>query len=106
MVRTVIQPPFTLRDPNVPENDSQPGGESQQLGISPINPMVSTEASNAIIQLTDFRITRLIVCGSFCPCGCHKKKYFQSPTFLNEVLGSLFVGYHALPFVTTPCDSP
>lgn len=106
MIRTVIQPPHTPRDLNVPEIDSQPEGESQQLEISPINPLISAEASSSIIQSIDLRITRVMVCGCFCPCSCHRKRYFKSPTFLNQVLGSLFVGYNALPFLTTPCDSP
>ena len=46
------------------------------------------------------------VCNLDCVCACHRKKYFRSPNILNTILGSLFLGYKALPWSPQKCDQP
>lgn len=45
-------------------------------------------------------------CGSDCCCSCHRRSGFRSPSLLDNVLGSLSVGYHASPWTTPTCNSP
>lgn len=41
-----------------------------------------------------------------CRCSCHIEYYMKSPRFLNRVLGSLFIGYCAIPrLLTGSCDN-
>lgn len=42
---------------------------------------------------------------SSCGYTCHKKRRFMSPTSLNALLGSLFMGYKASPGFTQKCTS-
>jgi hypothetical protein len=44
-------------------------------------------------------------CDSACDCTCHRRNRFRSPSFLNAVLGSLFVGYQASPWSAQECNS-
>ena len=44
-------------------------------------------------------------CGSFCSCACHKMSQIRSPGLFDRLLGSIFIGYDALPLVTKPCNS-
>ena len=45
-------------------------------------------------------------CGSECCCSCHRRSLFRSPSLLNNVLGSLSVGYHTSPWAAPTCKSP
>lgn len=45
-------------------------------------------------------------CNQCCHCSCHKPCYVRSPSILNRVLGSLFIGYYAIPMpVSGTCDT-
>lgn len=45
-------------------------------------------------------------CNQCCRCSCHKPRYVRSPSIFNRVLGSLFIGYYAIPTpVASSCDS-
>ena len=43
-------------------------------------------------------------CNIGCGCVCHKRSRLQSPKYLNAVLGSMMVGYSALPWFAQACD--
>jgi hypothetical protein len=43
-------------------------------------------------------------CELGCTCSCHRRGGFRTPSFLNRVLGSLFIGYSGLPLVSRSCD--
>ena len=45
-------------------------------------------------------------CGSDCCCSCHRRNRFRSPSILDNVLGSLSVGYHTSPWAAPTCNSP
>ena len=105
MIRRLIQPPQTAQEPPISEDNPQHEVDLQQPPVSSMSLIALPEASNSFTRSTHFRVMQNMTCGSFCPCTCHKKKQFKSPTFFNQVLGSLFVGYSALPYLTTPCDS-
>lgn len=38
-------------------------------------------------------------CNSLCTCRCHQKLTMKSPTWMQNVIGSLFVGYHGMPLL-------
>ena len=44
-------------------------------------------------------------CELRCTCACHRGSRFKSPDFLNNVLGSLLVGYQASPWTAQTCDN-
>ena len=88
-------------NPRVPESSLG------QLVMSPAHERnVSIEASSISSPPKYLGIMRNTACGSFCPCVCHNMKQLRSPSLLDQVLGVIFVGYSALPFMTKPCDSP
>jgi len=43
-------------------------------------------------------------CRPGCCCSCHKRQHFQSPSFLNQLIGTLFVGYSGIPILTPECN--
>ena len=45
-------------------------------------------------------------CGSDCCCSCHRRSLFRSPSLLDNVLGSLSIGYHTSPWAAPTCNSP
>lgn len=45
-------------------------------------------------------------CKSTCDCSCHRFKYGQTLSALQNVLGSLFVGYRGFPALSGTCTVP
>lgn len=45
-------------------------------------------------------------CDVYCPCQYHQKSTSQTPTWLKPVMGSLFLQYQTIPFLSrAECDS-
>jgi hypothetical protein len=44
-------------------------------------------------------------CRPGCPCACHSQRRSNTPTFMNRVLGQMFVGYVGLPLLSPKCDN-
>lgn len=42
-------------------------------------------------------------CELACPCSCHLLQSLSSPSFLNKLLGGIFVGYKGLPSLAKKC---
>ena len=49
-------------------------------------------------------LTGVKKCGPPCPCPCHHQKRVRSPRLLDDILGSLFIGYSGLPCYQQTCD--
>jgi hypothetical protein len=47
----------------------------------------------------------LSVCRPACPCACHTEAKSTTPTFINRVVGRLFVGYAGVPLLSPKCNS-
>ena len=62
-------------------------------------PSGQTQSSIALFELTTDH------CGSDCCCSCHRRSLFRSPRLLDNVLGSLSVGYHTSPWAAPTCKS-
>ena len=45
-------------------------------------------------------------CNVSCRCSCHKKGRLKSPKFLTTILGSIMVGYNAIPGLAPKCNDP
>ncbi|KAK5554273.1 Ankyrin repeat and SOCS box protein 6 [Exophiala xenobiotica] len=43
-------------------------------------------------------------CTPWCSCVCHERHHLRTPQFLEQFVGSLFVGYSGLPRMTKPCN--
>jgi hypothetical protein len=56
-------------------------------------------------QAIIFRTVSSKSCGPSCSCACHKMSQLRSPGLFDRLLGSLFIGYEAIPLVTKPCNS-
>ena len=44
-------------------------------------------------------------CSVSCVCSCHQRKSFQNPTFLNQIIGTLFGNYNGVTLPFAGCDS-
>lgn len=105
MCRRAIQRPQLHREHPSSESTLRPASEVQQLAVSSVHPMAPIEVENICAQSIRSKTPRYPMNISFCPCVCHKKKYLKSPTFINQIFGSLFIGYNTLPFGNTSCGS-
>lgn len=69
-----------------------------------------SDSSNALFEDASFsalrmRFLRRRKCAPWCDCACHKHSLKQTPSLLQPVLGTLFVGYAGLPMLTPSCTS-
>ena len=53
-----------------------------------------------------FSVRRAWNCQAECTCRCHVRKSFQSPQFLNRLLGKVFIGYSGQFLLGTRCSEP
>ena len=58
-----------------------------------------------IAKANNFRIIGKS-CNVNCRCSCHKRGSLKSPKFLTTILGSIMVGYSAIPGVAQRCNDP
>lgn len=93
MLHPAIQPSFRRSktfplSPNhiEPSDPNLPSGQPQSLMAS--------------LQLTTSH------CGSDCCCSCHRRSRVRSPSLLDNVIGSLSLGYHISPWAARTCNSP
>jgi hypothetical protein len=45
-------------------------------------------------------------CRPGCICACHAHRRSNTPSFVDRVLGQMFVGYAGLPVISPKCDGP
>lgn len=43
-------------------------------------------------------------CSFACKCSCHRPMHLKSPSYLQTMLGSIFIGYVGLPVISSKCD--
>lgn len=74
----------------------------------PVRPVSPASASRIQENSTSVKV-RLrqahATCQASCICSCHSVRRQKSPSFMDRVLGQLFVGYSGLPLLSTKCDS-
>lgn len=74
-------PSETVRDE---ERGKSPGPSGSQVAVHVERPSYTT------VRVHKHQIRG---CGFGCGCACHKKHRLQSPEFLSQVVGKLFLGY-------------
>ncbi len=85
----------------VSQNTSPP---SRDLALTR-QPATLSHMASQIAKSNSFKITGKS-CNVNCRCSCHKKGSLKSPKFLTTVLGSIMVGYNAIPGLAQKCNDP
>ncbi|KAL9117432.1 MAG: hypothetical protein Q9187_006031 [Circinaria calcarea] len=62
--------------------------------------------SGTFQSVFQLKLTKCQGCQAFCICSCHRRRQFRSPSILDCILGSLFVGYVGFPGNRRSCDFP
>lgn len=57
--------------------------------------------SGPVIRVTN-PVHRQQTCQTLCMCRCHRRATLASPSWMQHLIGSLFIGYTALPTPTRP----
>ena len=81
------------------KSSTSPSGHRD--GIAQSGSLVSTTSSTAAGSTVRFKAYNEQLgphCTSNCRCDCHRNSSFRSPSFLDQFLGLLFVGYSGKPF--------
>ncbi|KAI1880790.1 hypothetical protein JX265_001030 [Neoarthrinium moseri] len=81
-----LPPPARMR----PARPMSPGAKQRHL-----------DSSSVRLRLRQ----HVAACRAGCPCACHVTQRAASPTFMNKLLGQLFIGYTGFPFLGRNCDS-
>ena len=69
---------------------------------SATNPPINSDGSSNLI----LKLPKLRKCQQpYCICSCHKLRCLRTPSFLNQILGSLFTGYIGVPKLLRSCDT-
>ena len=92
---------------STPSDMNQGGSQSVSSEISSPNtastssPLPQSLGNSNIVH---FQMARYRRCKQYCTCLCHRQSFVKCPYALKRVIGSLFIGYTALPMITGPCD--
>ena len=81
---------------------SQQSTPSRDLALTR-QPGPSGYNASQIAKPTTFHLTGKY-CNVNCRCSCHKKGSLKSPKFLTTILGSIMVGYNAIPGLAQRCN--
>ena len=103
--RTAAAPDTHELPQNVPNWVSQKTGPmSKNLALTR-QPAPGGYNPLQIAKSNSFKITGKS-CNMNCRCSCHKKGSLKSPKFLTTILGSIMVGYKAIPGLAQRCNDP
>ena len=89
----------------VPNCDSQQSSPPTTDLALARQPGASGYNASQIAKSNSFKITGKS-CNVNCRCSCHKKGSLKSPRFLTTILGSIMVGYNAIPGLAPKCNDP
>ena len=88
-------------------------GNDEELQINPTLPPHYTDYTTPHRQrrVSDVSTVRLFVrrqslCGGYCSCVCHSHTRKRTPSFLQNVLGTLFISYTGMPLLRYCCNNP
>lgn len=59
---------------------------------------------SAALHTVKFTASYYETCSFACGCSCHRLKHLKSPSYLQTMLGSIFIGYVGLPVISSKCD--
>ena len=89
----------------VPDFDLQQSTSPTTELASARQPRASGYNVSQIAKSNSFKITGKS-CNVNCRCSCHKRGSLKSPKFLTTILGSIMVGYNAIPGLAQRCNDP
>ena len=72
-----------------------------QVQVVPTKPKVSTHY-NSLVVLAKYRSH--VSCGPRCFCACHEERKVETPSFLRNMIGRLFIGYIGFPILSRSCE--
>lgn len=92
---------------SIPRGSEIPGNEYQSYDMVSAHGQEYSSGPSLIAQSERQSVTFNVArrsCDVHCKCTCHKKLRIRSPKILDDILGSLFVGYNASPWSVEKCD--
>ena len=103
--RTAVAPNTNEGPQTVPKCDSQQSSSPTTDLALARQPGPSGYHASQMAKSNSFALTGKS-CNVNCRCSCHKKGNLKSPKFLTTILGSLMVGYNAIPGLAQRCNDP
>ena len=103
--RTAAAPNINEGPQTVPNCDLQQSSPPATDLALARQPGPSGYDASQIAKSNSFKITGKS-CNVNCRCSCHKKGSLKSPRFLTTILGSIMVGYNAIPGLAPKCNDP
>ena len=89
--------PRNSRDQNNPQTSIQQGNSFNTESLLPKN-------QNSAIMGLKIQQFASSICRQSCSCQCHTRRQWRSYQFLDQLLGTLFIGYSNTPRTTLSCD--
>ena len=91
------------------DSPSELARPTETLGTSPLRDGTSgishLSESASQSQMLTLRLTEGPCYKLRCGCSCHQRRRLQSPSLLDRLLGSLFVGYVGFPRLLSRCEA-
>ena len=104
--RIIQQQTYYNEGRELPPERSQPLQNSTMHPVAVVSQgIIHPSESTGSSEQLNFRLARREMCKSHCTCSCHLQSRLRSPSFLNNVLGSLFIGYVGYTTCLTKCNS-
>jgi hypothetical protein len=90
-------------------------GSGHEVDVSPSNSIKAFHHNGAILfdskQMTAISAVGIrtaqfprVACKPWCSCICHTERSFRSPSFMEKLVGSLFIGYSGVPILRQKCN--
>ena len=94
----VVSNPVTTSSGGETRDASQPDSST----ITTSSTTVSTESVSKLkLEFSRFQKRG---CVPECECKCHQRRRYRSPSFIQKILGELFIGFSNLPLLSTRCS--
>jgi len=84
------------------ERTSAVDGQSSQNTVLQARSRTVTEESVSRLKLEFSRFQKR-ACAPDCECSCHLRRRYQTPKFMEKLVGQFFVGFSSLPLLSQSC---
>lgn len=86
-----------LYNPSTP-----PARRNTARGLSPASASrIRSNSTSVRVRLRQAHST----CQTGCSCSCHAESNAKTPSFMERMLGQVFIGYSGIPLLSNKCDS-
>ena len=86
---------------------NSPARAESDISFTMQSPTLIRNLPGQLANMTTVRISTSMspyLCWDTCNCVCHRRKTRRTPRFSDRVLGTLFLGYTGIPYITPQCD--